>query len=195
MVIHHATGFDHIRYILLDRDGVINHKPEEGTYIGHCDQFHLLPGVAPAIAALNSSGRTVIVITNQRGIALGLYSAADVEFIHQQLQMQLAASNAHIDGFYLCPHDRNACDCRKPKTGLFTQARRDFPELSTANSLVIGDSLSDIEAARNFGAPSFFLLGDPATRKPGVQKAAELAVCVIHSLAEGVARILGEESP
>src|SRR5271156_262647 len=112
-------AFSGIEYVFLDRDGVINRKSAEGEYVGHWDRFHLLPGVEAAVAALNQSGRTVIVVSNQRGVALGYYSKADVDAIHEALQKQLAPHGAQIDAFYFCPHDKNECNCRKPQTGLF----------------------------------------------------------------------------
>ena len=106
------------------------------------------------------------------------------------LQKHLAEHDARIDAFYFCPHDKNECNCRKPKTGLFEDAFRDFPGASASNSIVIGDSLSDIEAARSIGAPSIFILGDPEFRKPGVEKASSLADADAASLHEAVARFL-----
>ncbi|HTW47987.1 MAG TPA: HAD family hydrolase [Acidobacteriaceae bacterium] len=178
-----TTAFTGIDFVFLDRDGVINRKPPEGRYIARWDDFHILPGAEAAIAGLNRSGRRVIVVSNQRGIALGRYTAADVDALHAALQQQLQTHGAHIDAFYFCPHDRNQCDCRKPRPGLFLQAFRDFPEASAANSLLIGDSLSDIEAAHNLGMRSIFIHGDPATRKPGAERAAALAGASAHSLA------------
>ena len=176
--------------VFLDRDGVINRKAPEGHYIAYWSDFELLPGAGSAIAALNRSGCRVLVVTNQRGVALGLYTAAEVEALHARLQEHLAAQGAHIDAFYYCPHDKNECNCRKPQTGLFEQAFREFPEATRANSIVVGDSLSDIEAARNFGLPAIFIQGDAATRKPGAERAAELADGVCASLREAVDRYL-----
>lgn len=180
-----------LRYIFLDRDGVINHKAPEGRYIGRWEEFHLLPGAEAAIAELNRQQIRVIVISNQRGVALGYYTSADVEALHHRLQQHLADHGARIDAFYFCPHDRGECNCRKPKPGLFEQAFLDFPEASVNNSLMVGDSICDIEAARNLGMRSIFVQGDPATRKPEADRAAELAHSVADSLA-GVVRMLLE---
>jgi D-glycero-D-manno-heptose 1,7-bisphosphate phosphatase len=185
-----TSGFRNIEYVFLDRDGVINRKLPEGEYVSSWENFHILPGVEDAIADLNHSGRCVIVVTNQRGVALGLYSTADVETTHQTLNRHLASHNAKIDAFYYCPHDKNQCDCRKPGIGLFEQAFRDFPGASAANSIVIGDSISDIEAARKLGAPSIFIQGDANVQKPGAEKAEQLADAVASSLAEAVRRYL-----
>jgi len=179
-----------IRTVFLDRDGVINRKPPEGQYIGRWSDFHILPGAVDAIAALNRSGRRVLVVSNQRGIALGLYTGGDVNALHATLQEHLAKHSAHVDAFYFCPHDKNQCDCRKPGTLLFEEAFRDFPDASRANSILIGDSISDIQAARNLGIPSIFIQGDPETQKPGAGDAAHLADAVSASLREAVDRFL-----
>ncbi len=179
-----------LRYVFLDRDGVINRKPQEGEYIDRWDKFQILPGVESAIAGLNRSGRQAIVVTNQRGIALGLYTALDVEAIHNRLQEHLRRHNAHIDAFYFCPHDKNQCNCRKPRTGMLEQAFHDFPEASPANSIMIGDSISDIQAARACGMPSIFIAGDPATQKPGADQAMLMADSTAASLWDAVDRFL-----
>ena len=179
-----------IRFVFLDRDGVINRKPQEGEYVYDWGHFDILPGVESAIASMNSAGFRVIVVSNQRGIALGLYTVADVDALHRRLRQHLSAYRAHIDAFYFCPHDKNQCNCRKPKTGLFEQAFLDFPNARPRNSLMIGDSLSDIEAARNLGMPSIFVAGIPETQKPGSDKAASLAHGVCESLSEAVDKFL-----
>lgn len=175
-----------VRYVFLDRDGVINRKPPEGEYISDWKRFQLLPGVETAIAKLNGSNRRVIVVTNQRGIALNLYTGADVEALHEHLQRQLAEHGARIDAFYYCPHDDNQCDCRKPQPGLFQQAVRDFPDVSPSNSVLIGDSICDIEWARNIGIPSIFIVGSVETRKSGSAQAAALADVVSSSLQDAI---------
>lgn len=188
------AGFAGVRYVFLDRDGVINSKAREGEYIGSWEAFRILPGAETAIAALNRSGRPVIVVSNQRGIARGRYTAADVEAIHVSLQQHLATGGAHIDAFYYCPHDKNECGCRKPGTGLFQQAFRDFPDARAADSLLIGDSLSDIQAARTLGMRSVFILGDPLTRSAGGEEAMALADAAADSLLHAVALLEEDQS-
>jgi D-glycero-D-manno-heptose 1,7-bisphosphate phosphatase len=185
-----GKAFAHITHVFLDRDGVINRKPPEGEYVGQWSDFHLLPRAEQAIAALNASGRRVIVITNQRGIALGLYSDDDVQHIHDALQHHLAGYSARIDAFYYCPHDKNECECRKPATGLFERAFQDFPEASSSNSIVIGDSISDIEAARRLSLPSIFIRGEADRRKPGYEQAEGMASGGADSLIQAVEQYL-----
>jgi D-glycero-D-manno-heptose 1,7-bisphosphate phosphatase len=172
--------------VFLDRDGVINEKMPEGSYVTAWADFHLLPGVPEAIASLNRAGLRVIVVSNQRGVALGKYTAQDVETIHANLEGLLEAAGAHVDAYYFCPHDKNQCNCRKPLPGMFEQARRDFPGLDAATSLMIGDSPSDIEFGRRLGMRTAFIVGDPERQKPGAQEAAELADHRFQSLREAV---------
>lgn len=176
--------------IFLDRDGVLNRKMPEGRYVTHWDELHLLPGVPEAIARLNRAGLRVLVVSNQRGVALGLYSAADVEAIHERLQQELAAHGAHVDAFYFCPHDKGECNCRKPLPGMFEKARRDFPQIEAAASAIIGDSASDIEFGRRLGMRTLFIEGDPARQKPGTREAAARADARFSSLAQAVDALL-----
>jgi D-glycero-D-manno-heptose 1,7-bisphosphate phosphatase len=185
-----AIPFPHVRYVFLDRDGVINRKPPEGQYVYRWSDFHLLPGAETAIARLNRSGYKVIIVTNQRGVALGLYTEQAILQLHDQLRKHLALYDAQIDSIYYCPHDKNECNCRKPGPGLFEQAFHDFPDASIDNSIVIGDSLSDIEAGVRLSMPAIFIQGDPQHRKPGAEGAASLATAVADSLLEAVDRYL-----
>jgi len=176
--------------VFLDRDGVINRKMPEGQYVTNWNQFELLPGVPEAIARLKLAGFRVLVVTNQRGVALGHYTAANVEAIHACLQQALSAFGAHIDAFYFCPHDKHQCNCRKPGPGLFEQARTEFPEITPETSVIIGDSLSDIEFGTNLNLDTIFIEGDPEHRKPGAEKAAALARRTASSLPEAVSLLL-----
>lgn len=184
-----------LRAVFLDRDGVINRKMPEGRYVMQPDEFDELPGVPEAILQLNRAGLRVIVVTNQRGVALGLYTLTDVNAIHARLAAILAGSGAHIDGIYVCPHDKNQCNCRKPKPGLFEQALHDFPELTATASVMIGDSLSDIEFGRNVGMRTIYIEGDAEHRKPGWEKAAALADESFATLPDAVSALLAAYSP
>ena len=180
-----------LRTVFLDRDGVLNEKMPEGRYVASRADFHLLPGVAKAIGRLNRAGVRVMVVSNQRGIALGLYTAADVNDLHSALQELLAHHGAHVDGFYFCSHDKGQCKCRKPLPGLFEQAVAEFPEITAATSVMIGDSLSDIDFGRRLGMLTVFIEGAPERRKPGAEAALELADLRFPSLTRAVDRLLG----
>lgn len=179
------------RYIFLDRDGVLNRKKPEGHYVTRWSEFEMLPGVPEALARLKQSGATLIVVTNQSGISKGVYTLEDVAQIHGELNRTLAPLGAAIDAFFVCPHYKNdGCNCRKPKTGLFEQALAQFPQANAANSVVIGDSISDIEAAKALGWPSIFIHGDRSCQKPGWERAAALADEQTDSLLEAVGSLL-----
>jgi D-glycero-D-manno-heptose 1,7-bisphosphate phosphatase len=176
--------------IFIDRDGVLNEKMPEGRYVTTWNEFQILPSIPAAIGRLNRAGLRVVVVSNQRGIALGLYTAADVFGIHTAFQSLLANQGAHVDGFYFCPHDKGQCNCRKPLPGLFEQAVADFPEITAATSAMIGDSLSDIEFGRRLGMQTVFIEGDPLRRKPGAEAAAALADLRFPELAQAVDALL-----
>jgi D-glycero-D-manno-heptose 1,7-bisphosphate phosphatase len=162
--------------VFLDRDGTINVKAPEGDYVKGWSEFEFLPGARDAIVRLADAGVRVIVVTNQRGIALGRMTREDVEGIHSRLRAEVGDAIAAI---YYCPHDRASCDCRKPGTGMFMQARAEFPDLEFQRSTVIGDARGDVEAARAIGARPI-LIGD----------AADDDVELAASLADAVERVL-----
>jgi len=185
-----VTPFSHVRYVFLDRDGVINQKAPEGQYVSRWVDFQLLDGAESAISRLNHSAYKVIVVTNQRGVALGRYTEQDILKLHEQLAKHLIQFDAHIDAIYYCPHDKSECECRKPGPALFHQAFRDFPDASPANSVMIGDSISDIEAGSRLGMPTIFIRGEREHQKSGAEQAAFLATVVASSLTEAVDRYL-----
>jgi len=185
-----STSPRELTTVFLDRDGVINEKMPEGEYVRSWSDFRLLPGAAEAIAKLNAAGMRVIVVSNQRGVALGLYSAADVDAIHERLQRDLSERGAHVDGIFYCPHDKSDCNCRKPLPGLFEQAAAKMPEIRAKASAMVGDSISDIEFGRRLGMLTVFIEGDPERRKAGGERAGELADMRCGSLAEAVELLL-----
>jgi D-glycero-D-manno-heptose 1,7-bisphosphate phosphatase len=145
----------------LDRDGTINKKAPDGDYVKRPEELEILPGAAGAIRRLNAAGVYVIVVTNQRGIALGRMSESDLQSVHAELTARLEESaGARIDAFFHCPHDEGQCDCRKPLTGLFRQARERFPWIDFGQSVMIGDSPSDVEAGRALGMTTVQLTVD-----------------------------------
>jgi D-glycero-D-manno-heptose 1,7-bisphosphate phosphatase len=138
-------------FVFLDRDGVINRRPLGKPYVTAPEELELLPRVPEAIRLLNEAGCRAIVVTNQRGISLGLYDEQDLDSIHRRMREELARGRAQVDAVYHCPHDADSCACRKPGIGMFLQAQRDFPELEFHRSIVIGDSASDLQAAVRLG--------------------------------------------
>ena len=106
------------QWLILDRDGVINYDSDQ--FIKSPEEWQPLPGSFEAIARLNAAGYRIVVISNQSGLARGLFDADTLELIHQKFKRLLATHNGSIEQIYFCPHgpDDN-CDCRKPLPGLF----------------------------------------------------------------------------
>ena len=137
------------RAVFVDRDGVINVSPPQGDYVRRPGEFVLTDGAAEAIARLNRAGFVVVVCTNQRGVARGLMSQDDLDAIHAKMTRELAVAGAHLDGIYACTHGEDEdCDCRKPRTGLFTRAAAEH-DIDIASSFVVGDTHREIDAAKS----------------------------------------------
>lgn len=150
-----------IEAIFFDRDGVLN---EEVGYLWEIDKFKWIDGAREAIKFCNERGILSIVVTNQSGIARGLYTSRQVDALHNFMQRSLSEIGAHIDAFYYCPHHPDfsgECSCRKPKPGLILQACKDF-KINPAQAILFGDSERDIEAARAAGLRdgNFFTQGN-----------------------------------
>lgn len=138
------------RYVLLDRDGVINHDSDD--FIKSPEEWLPIEGSLEAIALLNRHGYKVVVITNQSGVARGLFDTATLETIHAKMLRMAEEKGGKIDAIYFCPHgpDDN-CNCRKPKPGLLEAFARDR-HASLKGVAVIGDSLRDLQSAEAVGA-------------------------------------------
>jgi histidinol-phosphate phosphatase family protein len=176
--------------IFLDRDGVLNRPAPEGAYIESLAQFELLPGVVDALAELVRGGAALFVATNQRGVARGFVPARELDAMHSSLSATLAAAGAPLTGIYVCPHHADSCNCRKPGIGMFTQAKADNPWIDLSASHLIGDSLSDMQAARAAGM-SAWLVG--LKRRHVGQRAAETGVSIAGS-ADSLAELVRDRA-
>lgn len=131
--------------LFLDRDGVINHKiPND--YVKSVDEFEFKDGVLTAMTKLRQYFRRIIVVTNQQGIGKEIMSHEDLYNVHNYMMVMMEDYNAPIDGVYYCPH-LAVLDplCRKPNPGMALEAQKDFPEIRFHKSIMVGDSVSDIE--------------------------------------------------
>jgi len=144
------------KIVFLDRDGVINKCAKPHEYIAKWEDFEFIDHVPEAIKLLNDACYKVVVISNQRCVACGIATLEEVNALHEKLNEVLAKSGAHIDAFYICPHDIGTCKCRKPKIGLFLQAEQDF-SVDKNRSYMIGDSESDIIAGQRYGIETIFI--------------------------------------
>lgn len=138
------------RYVLLDRDGVINHDSDH--FIKSPEQWLPIEDSLEAIALLNRHDYKVVVITNQSGLARGLFDAATLEKIHAKMRRMVEQKGGKIDAIYFCPHGPDdGCTCRKPKPGLLEAFAGDH-HIKLSGIAVIGDSLRDLQAAEAVGA-------------------------------------------
>ncbi len=177
--------------VFLDRDGVINRKRPSGAYVESWEQFEFLSGAIEALQLLTAAAIRAVVVTNQRGVALGRMTMASVDEIHRLMQAELALNGAQCAAVLVCPHEDGTCDCRKPGVGLFRQAQALMPEIDFGSSVVIGDSTSDLLAGNSLGCASF-LVGDETRLTEVLAEHPNLRVaCWAPSLIELVTRCLG----
>ncbi len=150
--------------VFLDRDGVLN---IDSGYPHLPEHLVLIPGAADAVRRLNTLGYLIIVVTNQSGVARGLYTEAQMHAFNDLLVRRLAAKGARIGAVYSCPFHDEAEDPRwfhpdhpdrKPNPGMILRATADHG-IDPARSFLIGDRQSDLEAARRAGIPGFLFEG------------------------------------
>ena len=148
---------DRLSAVFLDRDGVINRKAPEGEYVTSWEGFAFLPGALEGLALLAAGDVPIVVVTNQRGIARGRMTEADLADVHARMRAAVERAGGRIDAIYHCPHE-GGCDCRKPGTGMFELAARDLG-VDLAASAVVGDRASDMLAAERIGALRVLVAG------------------------------------
>lgn len=175
------------RAVFLDRDGTIVDDP---GFLHEPAKVRLLPGAAEAIRRLNEAGWLVIMVSNQSGIARGLYDTAAYAAVQHRLSDLLAARGARFDAAYFCPHHpeiTGPCDCRKPGVKLFRDAEVLFG-LDLARSYWVGDRLRDVEPARRLGGRAVLVATGEGARDRA--QADALGVPVVADIAAAVAEIV-----
>jgi histidinol-phosphate phosphatase family protein len=138
--------------LFLDRDGVINlHFPKD--YVKDWNEFFFLEGAIDAIVRLSHVFGRIIVVTNQQGVAKGKMTEEMLRVIHINMLSEIEAAGGRIDSIYAATvlADNDPEGIRKPRIGMALQAQRDFPEIDFAKSIIVGDSLSDMQFGRNAG--------------------------------------------
>ena len=134
-----------MKLIILDRDGVINHDRED--YVKSADECIPIEGSISAIVRLNKAGYTVVIATNQAGLAKGKFELEDLEAMHEKISGLVEENGGEIGAIFYCPHHpEENCKCRKPKPGMLDAIEAEF-NTSVEGSYFIGDSLRDLQAA------------------------------------------------
>ena len=173
--------------VFFDRDGTVI---EDTGYVHEPGKVKLLPGVAQAIKQLNESGFLAVTVSNQSGIALGLYTVADYTAVQRRLTELLEAHGAHLDGAYFCPHHprfTGPCECRKPGLKLFRDAAAAL-DIDLPRSWWVGDRLTDVQPARALGGKAILVAAGEGNLDQGQARA--MGAKVVADLAAAVAEIV-----
>jgi len=149
------------KVIFIDRDGVINRDPGGWTpysYVTKWEEFFFIDGSVEALKKLKDAGYKVFLISNQGGISKGYFTEKELAGVSERMLAEIRKGGGDIDRFYYCPHhDKDNCDCRKPKTGLIEKALREF-DIALEGTYIIGDSIRDIEAGSRMGMKTALVL-------------------------------------
>lgn len=167
----------------LDRDGVIN---TELDYVSTAESFHFINGVFDACRIILSQGYQIIVITNQSGIARGYYTLSQFSELNTWMLREFKKERIDVTEVYFCPHHSIAglgaykveCECRKPKPGMILRAKNEH-NIDLAQSVLVGDHVSDIEAGENAGIGSLFLV-DHANKENSVANPCQNLLDAVH---------------
>jgi D-glycero-D-manno-heptose 1,7-bisphosphate phosphatase len=170
---------------------------EDVGYLDAVSRIAFYPWTVDAIRMLNRAGLAVVVVTNQSGIARGLFDAALVADTHRALDVRLAAGGARVDAYYYCPHHpdgtvaafAHACECRKPARGMIDQAAADL-DLDPARSFVVGDKWIDVQLGRAVGARAILVRTGAGADEESRPPADVIADAVVDNLAAAASWIL-----
>ena len=159
----HSAQITARRAIFLDRDGVIIHN--RANYVRSWADVRIYPRALRALARLAQLPAAIVVVSNQSAIGKGLLSLQESEQINSRIRELVAEQGGRLDAIYICPHNNtDHCQCRKPQPGMFVQAARDL-RLDLAASWMVGDALTDMQAAAVAGIPHRILVLSGRGRK------------------------------
>lgn len=165
--------------LFLDRDGVINHEKYQ-DYIHTWDEFVFYDGVKDAIRIFAQKFRYIFIVTNQKGVGKGMTKLFDLEIIHKNMVAEIKSEGGRIDKIYFCSDLDESSPNRKPNPGMGLQAKKEYPEINFSKALMVGNTIGDMEFARNLGMFTVFL---PTTR-PDVKHDDARIDAVYNSLLE-----------
>ena len=182
------------RAVFLDRDGTL---VEEAGYLDRLERLVFFPYSVDAVRLLNRSDLAVVIVTNQAGIARGIFKETFVAEAHCHIRERLAAGGARIDAFYYCPHYptgtveryRAVCDCRKPQPGLLRRAAADL-DIDLAQSFVVGNRWHDLAAGQAVGARGVLVRTGLGKRDEWKPEPGTAAAAIADNLMDAAAWIL-----
>ncbi len=147
-----------MKFVFLDRDGVINRFPGKGLYVTQQSQFEFLPGSIEAIRSLTQAGIRIAVVSNQGCVSRKLITRQALADMTDRMLAEIEKASGRIQGVYYCEHQKSdLCDCKKPKTKLFLKALEGLP-VDMKNVYFVGDSEEDLEAGLNLGCRKVLVL-------------------------------------
>jgi len=178
-----------MKLIILDRDGVTNHDSD--AYIKSKEEWVPIEGSLEAIARLNHGGYTVVVASNQSGLARGYFDIEALSAMHKKMDDMLIKLGGKIDAVFYCPHGPDdACDCRKPKPGMLLEIGQRF-NVPLKEVIFIGDSIADIKAASNANSKAMLVrTGKGVKAEKILQTECKASIPVFDDLAAAVTAIL-----
>jgi histidinol-phosphate phosphatase family protein len=142
--------------LFLDRDGVINEEIPD-SYVLNWDMFRFCNGVLEALPVLAQHFGHIVIVTNQRCVGKGLITIAQLEAIHQHMLAVIARHGGRIDKIYYCPDVDGNSPCRKPQGGMALAAQKDLPDIDFTRSVMVGNTLSDMEFGKRLGMRTVFI--------------------------------------
>jgi D-glycero-D-manno-heptose 1,7-bisphosphate phosphatase len=171
-----------VRHLILDRDGVLNREAPAAGYVLRPEDFHWLPGALEALAILHRAGIRLSVATNQSAVGRGLMDRARLESIHVRMCAEAQDCGGPLAAVFCCPHaPEEHCDCRKPAPGLILAAVH-ASAIPAAQTLLVGDDVRDVEAARAAGIAAVLVRTGKGQRAEAQLRGADVTIPVYDTL-------------
>lgn len=184
-----------MKYIFVDRDGVINKDPGGWTkynYVTNVKDLHFIDGSLEALKLLHQNGIEVIIISNQAGVGKGYFTKAELDAVNSRMLDQIGKTGGRIEEVCYCIHkDEDNCNCRKPKTGMLEKAIKKYG-IEPSGTYIIGDSHVDVEAGRRLGIKTIFVRSGKLTPEE-LNKKGERPDHIFDNMLEAVKWILAKQ--
>ena len=173
------------KVVFLDRDGTINVDHQQG-YVADIKDWKFVDQAITGLQTLQNAGFTLAVITNQSGIAAGLYTSAQMRQVHAHMLEQLAEQGVTIEAIAFCPHARDSlCDCRKPQPGMSKHIEEQIGAIDYEASWTIGDKVADLQFGQNIGSRTA-LIRSPHWQESDITAPADIYVASLYEAAQKI---------